>query len=55
MIAAASSSPTPASSSSARTPVEQQLITGRAFKNNQGTQQAWLLPSTGAPDGRFAP
>ena len=35
--------------------IERQIITGRAFKNNQGAPQEWLVPSDNAPDGRFTP
>lgn len=35
--------------------IEKQLSTGRNFNNLNGARQRWEMPSTGAPDGRFAP
>lgn len=35
--------------------IEQQLTTGRAFNNANGSPQRWVMPSKGAPDGRFTP
>ncbi|MES2962627.1 MAG: hypothetical protein V4760_01975 [Bdellovibrionota bacterium] len=33
--------------------IEQQLSTGRDFKNVFGQRQQWEKPSAGAPDGKF--
>lgn len=35
--------------------IEQQLNTGRDFKNANGASQQWIVPTAGAPDGRFTP
>lgn len=35
--------------------IEQQLSTGHEFKNAQGARQQWIIPTAGAPDGRFSP